>query len=189
MDQALRDPHLGSHKLEVLWCLARELTHAVSSANWHSRLQLEGHDETAPPTISASGRGRCPRSRSCSVCCEGGSLPNAASVHLIVGFCRRWPRTTYPRAWMGQWLTERLGEPFVIENRPGAGSNVGTEAVVRARPDGYTLLLVPPGAAINATLYDNLNFNFIREIAPVAGIMRVPLVMMDQSISPGQDDL
>ena len=79
---------------------------------------------------------------------------------------------------MGQWLSERLGQPFVIENRPGAGSNIGTEAVVRAPPDGYTLLLVGAANAINATLYDKLNFNFIRDIAPVAGIIRVPIVMV-----------
>jgi tripartite-type tricarboxylate transporter receptor subunit TctC len=78
---------------------------------------------------------------------------------------------------MGQALSERLGQSFVIENRPGAGTNVGTEAVVRAAPDGYTLLLVNVSAAINAALYDNLNFNFIRDIAPVAGIIRSPLVM------------
>jgi tripartite-type tricarboxylate transporter receptor subunit TctC len=78
---------------------------------------------------------------------------------------------------MGQWLSERLGQPFVIENRPGAGSNIGTETAARALPDGYTLLLVGTGAAINASLYDRLNFNFIRDIAPVAGIMRVPNVM------------
>ena len=72
---------------------------------------------------------------------------------------------------IGQWLSERLGQPFIIENRPGAGSNIATEAVVRAPPDGYTLLLVGPTNAINATLYDKLNFNFIRDIAPVAGII------------------
>ena len=70
---------------------------------------------------------------------------------------------------MGQWLSERLGQQFVIENRPGAGSNIGTEAVVRAPPDGYTLLMVSQPNAINATLYDKLNFNFISDIAPVAG--------------------
>ncbi len=79
---------------------------------------------------------------------------------------------------LGQWLSERLGQPFIIENRPGGGGNIGTEAVVRAAADGYTLLLVGPPHAINATLYDKLNFNFVRDIAPVAGIMSVPNVMV-----------
>ena len=78
---------------------------------------------------------------------------------------------------MGQWLSERLRQQFLIENRPGAGTNVATEAVVRAAPDGYTLLLVLPPNAINAALYEKLNFDFIRDIVPVAGIMRTPLVM------------
>jgi len=78
---------------------------------------------------------------------------------------------------MGQWLSERLGQPFVIESRPGAGTIVATEAVVKAPPDGYTLLLVGPGSAINAALYDKLNYNFIRDIAPIAGIVRAPNVM------------
>ena len=78
---------------------------------------------------------------------------------------------------IGQWLSERLGQSFVIENRPGAAANIATEAVVNASPDGYTLLAVNPAAAINATLYDKLNFNFLRDIAPVAGIIRVPDVM------------
>ena len=75
---------------------------------------------------------------------------------------------------IGQWLSERLGKQFVIENRPGAGSNIGTEAVVSAPPDGYTLLLVSAPNAINATLYEKLNFNFIRDIVPVASISRAP---------------
>jgi tripartite-type tricarboxylate transporter receptor subunit TctC len=79
---------------------------------------------------------------------------------------------------MGQWLSERLGQQFVIDNRPGGGTNIGTEAVVRAPPDGYTLLSVALAAAVNATLYEKLNFNFIRDIAPVAGIMRVGLVVV-----------
>jgi tripartite-type tricarboxylate transporter receptor subunit TctC len=78
---------------------------------------------------------------------------------------------------MGQWLSERLGQPFIIENRPGASGNIGTEAVVRAPADGYTLLMAGAANASNATLYDKLNFNFIRDIAPVASVMRQPLVM------------
>src|SRR6476646_8930107 len=78
---------------------------------------------------------------------------------------------------MGQWLAARLGQPFIIENRPGAGANIGTEAVVRAPADGYTLLLCASVNTINATLYDKLGFDFIRDIAPVAGIMRLPNVM------------
>jgi tripartite-type tricarboxylate transporter receptor subunit TctC len=79
---------------------------------------------------------------------------------------------------IGPWLSERLGQQFVIDNRPGGGTNIGTEAVVRAPADGYTLLLVGAASAINATLYDKLNFNFIRDIAPVAGITRAPEVMV-----------
>jgi tripartite-type tricarboxylate transporter receptor subunit TctC len=78
---------------------------------------------------------------------------------------------------MGQWLSERLGQPFIVENRPGAGGAIGTEAVVISPADGYTLLLVGSFHAIGATLYDRLNYNFIRDIAPVAGIMRNPLIM------------
>jgi tripartite-type tricarboxylate transporter receptor subunit TctC len=97
-------------------------------------------------------------------------------VRIIVGFAPAGVADILARL-MGQWLSERLGQPFVIENRPGAGGNIGTEAVVRAPPDGYMLLLVGAWDAINATLYDKLNFNFIRDIAPVAGIIRVPQVM------------
>ena len=78
----------------------------------------------------------------------------------------------------GQWLSERLGQPVIIESRPGAATNLATEAVVRATPDGYTLLLVAPANAINATLYDKLNFNFLRDITPVAGIIRFPNVVV-----------
>jgi tripartite-type tricarboxylate transporter receptor subunit TctC len=98
-------------------------------------------------------------------------------VRLIVGFPAGGGADIVARL-IGQWLSERLGQSFVIENRPGAGSNIGTEAVVRALPDGYTLLLVQAANAINTTLYDKLNFNFIRDIAPVAGIMVVPNVML-----------
>jgi tripartite-type tricarboxylate transporter receptor subunit TctC len=87
---------------------------------------------------------------------------------------------------IGPWLSERLGQPFVIDNRPGGGTNIGTEAVVRAPPDGYTLLLASTTSAINATLYEKLNFNFIRDIAPVATIIRQPLVMVVHPSFPGK---
>jgi tripartite-type tricarboxylate transporter receptor subunit TctC len=98
-------------------------------------------------------------------------------VRWIVGFPAGGGSDVLARL-LGQWLSERLGQPFVIENRPGGGGNIATEAVVRAPADGYTLLQVSAAAAINATLYDKLNFNFIRDIAPVASIDREPLVMV-----------
>jgi tripartite-type tricarboxylate transporter receptor subunit TctC len=104
------------------------------------------------------------------------SYPNRP-VRLIVGFAPGGGNDITARL-MGQWLSERLGQPFVVENRPGAGTNVATEAVVNAVPDGYTILFVAPSAAINATLYEKLNFNFIRDLAPIAGIMRIPNVMV-----------
>jgi tripartite-type tricarboxylate transporter receptor subunit TctC len=100
----------------------------------------------------------------------------ARPVRIVVGFAPAGIADILARL-MGQWLSERLGQPFIIENRPGGGGNIGTEVVVRAPADGYTLLLVGAWDAINAALYDKLNFNFIRDIAPVAGIMRVPQVM------------
>jgi tripartite-type tricarboxylate transporter receptor subunit TctC len=98
-------------------------------------------------------------------------------VRIIVGFPPAGGADIMARL-MGPWLSERLGQSFVIENRPGAGSNIGTEAAVRAPADGYTLLLVLTPNAVNATLYEKLNFNFIRDIAPVAGISREILVMV-----------
>jgi len=93
-------------------------------------------------------------------------------VRLVVSFPAGGVNDILARL-MGQWLSERFGQPFVIENRPGAGTNIGTEAVVRAAADGYTLLLVSPANTINATLYEKLNHNFIRDIASVAGLVRV----------------
>ena len=117
----------------------------------------------------------------------------AAALPAVSGIARAQGYPTRPVRWvvglaagggadilarlMGQWLSERLGQQFVIENRPGAGTNIATETVVRASPDGYTLLMVLPPNAVNATLYEKLNFDFIRDIAPVAGIIRTPLVM------------
>ncbi len=98
-------------------------------------------------------------------------------VRIIAGFAAGGGVDVTARL-IGQWLTDRLGQSFVIENRPGAGGNIGTEAVVNAAPDGYTLLLATVPNAVNASLYEKLNFNFIRDIVPVAGIIRVPMVIL-----------
>jgi tripartite-type tricarboxylate transporter receptor subunit TctC len=98
-------------------------------------------------------------------------------VRVIVGFPPGGTTSNVARL-LGQWLSERLGQPFIIENRPGAGTNIGTEAAVRAPPDGYTLLQVTNSNAINAALYDKLHFNFIRDIAPVAGISKSPYIVL-----------
>jgi tripartite-type tricarboxylate transporter receptor subunit TctC len=99
-------------------------------------------------------------------------------VRLIVGFPAGGSASDIVARLMGQWLSERLGQQFLVENRPGAGTNIATEAVAHAEPDGYTLLFVTAANAFNATLYDNLNFNFIRDIAPIASTMRVPYIMV-----------
>jgi tripartite-type tricarboxylate transporter receptor subunit TctC len=98
-------------------------------------------------------------------------------VRVIVGFAPGGGNDILARM-IGQWLSERFGQQFIIENRPGAATNIATEIAVRAPGDGYTLLLVSPANAINATLYEKLNFNFIRDIAPVASLVRLPLVMV-----------
>jgi tripartite-type tricarboxylate transporter receptor subunit TctC len=113
------------------------------------------------------------------------ALPHLASaddyparpVRIIAGFAAGGGVDITARL-IGRWLSERLGQSFVVENRPGAGGNIGTEAVVNAAPDGYTLLLATVPNAVNASLYEKLNFNFIRDTAPVAGIIRVPMVIL-----------
>ncbi len=128
---------------------------------------------------------RLVRRRFLLLAAAAGALPAASRiarayptrpVRLIVGFPAGGPTDITARL-IAQWLSERFGQQFVVDNRPGAGSNIGTEAVVRAPADGHTLLLLGATNAINATLYEKLNFDFIRDIAPVAGIIRVPLIM------------
>jgi tripartite-type tricarboxylate transporter receptor subunit TctC len=98
-------------------------------------------------------------------------------VRLIIGYTPGGSADLTARL-MGQWLSEKLGQPFVVENRPGAGTNIATEAVLRAAPDGYTLLLVAPANAINAPLYEKMNFDFIKESEPIAGLIRFPNVVV-----------
>lgn len=121
------------------------------------------------------------------------ALPRAASaldyptrpVHWIVAVAPGGGNDIFARL-MGQWLSERLNQPFIVENRPGAGNNLGTEMVAKASPDGYTLLLTSSNNASNAALYEHLNFDFIRDIAPVAGIARTTLVMMANPSVPAK---
>jgi tripartite-type tricarboxylate transporter receptor subunit TctC len=107
------------------------------------------------------------------------------SVRLIVPFPPGGPNDVFARL-IGQWLHERLGQPIIIDNRPGAGGNIGTEVVVKAAPDGYTLLLINSNHTVNATLYDKLNYNFIRDIVPVAAIIHLPLVLVLNPLLPAK---
>jgi tripartite-type tricarboxylate transporter receptor subunit TctC len=107
------------------------------------------------------------------------------SVRLIVPFPPGGPNDVFARL-IGQWLSERLGQPFIIDHRPGAGGNIGTEVVVKAAPDGYTLLLINSNHTVNATLYDKLNYNFIRDIAPIVAIIRLPLVLVLNPLLPAK---
>jgi tripartite-type tricarboxylate transporter receptor subunit TctC len=104
---------------------------------------------------------------------------------LIVPFPPGGPNDVFARL-IGQWLYERWGQPVIIDNRPGAGGNIGTEVVVKAAPDGYTLLLINSNHTVNATLYDKLNYNFIRDIVPVAAIIRLPLVLVLNPLVPAK---
>src|SRR5438874_391452 len=98
------------------------------------------------------------------------------AVHWVVGYPPGGTTDIVARL-IGHWLSERLGQQFIIENKPGAGNNIATEAAINAPPDGYTVFLTNPANAINATLYQRPSFNFMRDTAPVAGFMRVPNVM------------
>ena len=139
---------------------------------------------------------RLPRRKFLHLAASAAALPAASRfawaqayptrpVRLIVGFAAGGTTDITARL-VGQWLSDRLGQQFLIENRTGAATNIATEAVVRAPADGYTLLVVTASNAINATLYDKLNFNFMRDIAPVAGIIRYPLVMQVNPSFPGK---
>ena len=118
--------------------------------------------------------------------CMGGARAQpypARPVRWLVGYAAGGANDIIARL-SGQWLADRLGQPFVVENRPGAASNVATEAVARAAPDGYTLLMASAANAINATLYDKLGFDFIHDFAPVAGIARMTNVMLVHTLVP-----
>ena len=130
------------------------------------KLSRRGFLDHAAAAAAASALPRSARSQ---------SYPSRP-VHIILGFPAGGSSDVIGRL-MAQWLSERLGHPFIFENRPGAGSNIGTEVVARAAPDGHTLLWATSANAINTTLYSHLNFDFIRDFAPVAGIFRVPNVM------------
>jgi tripartite-type tricarboxylate transporter receptor subunit TctC len=139
---------------------------------------------------------KLPRRRFLHLAAAAAALPAAARiaraqtyptrpVHLICGFAAGGPNDIVSRL-ISQWLSERLGQQFIVDNRTGAAGNIGTEAVVRSPGDGYTLLLVSSANAVNATLYSNLSYNFIRDIAPVAGLVRVPNAMVVNPSVPAQ---
>src|SRR6476620_8789628 len=146
------------------------------------------------------GRGRCsmklPRRNFLHLAAGAAALPAVSRIARAQTYPSRPVRLIVPLApagaadilarLIGQWLSERLGQQFVIDNRPGGGGNIGTEAAVRAPADGYTLLLVGGLNAVNATFYDKLNFNFIRDIAPVASIIRTPFVMVVNPTVPAK---
>ena len=157
---------------------------------------IGGHCSFIVHTLSvqariARGRGegnmKLPRRQFLHLAAGAAALPAVSRIAWAQTYPTRPVRIVAPTApggapdilarLIGQWLSERLGQPFVIENRPGSGNNIGTEAVVRAPPDGYTLLMVSTSNAINATLYDKLNFVFLRDIAPVA-VISLPFVMV-----------
>src|SRR5215467_13674830 len=131
---------------------------------------------------------KIPRRRFLQLAAGAAALPAASRVasaqvypsrpvRVVVGYAAGDLNDVVARL-TGQWLSERLGQPFIIENRPGANTNIATEAAVKAPPDGYTLLQVSASAAINATLYEKLNFNFVRDIAPIAAIIRQPTILV-----------
>src|SRR3954454_6557890 len=130
---------------------------------------------------------KLPRRRFLHLAAGAAALPVVPRIAMAQAFPTRPARIVVPFAaggatdiiarLIGQWLSERLGQQFVIENRPGAGSNIGTEMVVNAPPDGYTLLQVGASSAINAMLYEKLNFNFLSDITAVAGVISVPFIM------------
>ena len=149
-------------------------------------------DETHVPTATAARDGeatmKLPRRRFLQLAAGAAALPTVSRFARAQAYPSRPVRIIAPTGpggapdiiarLIGPWLSDRLGQQFIIENRPGSGNNIGTEVVVRAPPDGYTLLMVSSSNAINATLYDKLNFVFLRDIAPVAGIIRMPQVMV-----------
>jgi tripartite-type tricarboxylate transporter receptor subunit TctC len=154
----------------LAWCHFLEILPVASI-----RGERGEHDETFAPSICASGRGRSRASGRLALRLGASLSVSAGAPHRT--FSSSWRLCIVARL-IGQSLSERLGQPFIIENRPGAGSNIGTEAVVRAAPDGYTLLLAGINNTINATFHDKLNFNFIRDITPVAAIDGVPTIMV-----------
>jgi tripartite-type tricarboxylate transporter receptor subunit TctC len=139
---------------------------------------------------------KLPRRRFLTLAASAIALPAAARVasaqafpsrpvRIIVGFAAGGSSDIGARL-IGQWLQERLGQPFVVENRPGAATNIATESVVHAAPDGYTLLMIGPSSTINATLYDKLSFVFLRDVAPVASTIRQPQMMLAHPSLPAK---
>jgi tripartite-type tricarboxylate transporter receptor subunit TctC len=156
----LTSDHLIRRGRQASECLARHFQGTIMKYPRRTFLQLVT-GAVALPALLRSARAQSYPSR---------------PVRWLVGFTPAGGNDIVARL-MGQWLTERLGQPFVIENRPGAGTNIAAEAVINAPPDGYTLFLTNTSNAVNASLYEKLNFDFMRDMAPVAGISRAPVIM------------
>ena len=167
------DPEAGISRVEILHCAGRLPDWEVLS--FREKLKRGSRHETSPPKISVLGRWHC-RAAGCAAHCIGDRLSDSTGA-IVVGYAAGGSADIVARL-TGQWLSDRLGQQFIIENRTGAGTNIATEAVVNSPPDGYTLLLVTSANFINATLYEKLNFTFIRDITPVASLSREPAVMV-----------
>ena len=169
---------VGGHPTQTIICAVYPRSHRAPAPIYARAIKTirEGDaNETSPPHILASGRGRC-RAAGRRAVARAQAYP-ARPVRIIAPTGPGGAPDIIARL-IGPWLSDRLGQQFIIENRPGSGNNIGTEVVVRAPPDGYTLLMVSSSNAINATLYDKLNFVFLRDIAAIAGIISLPFVMV-----------
>jgi tripartite-type tricarboxylate transporter receptor subunit TctC len=166
---------------------SENIENGCSFANWSKKFYHQAHrgahHEISPPKVSLSGNGRS-RAAVLSPTARAQGYPSGP-VRVIVGYPPGGAADIAARL-IGQWLSEHLGKPFIVENRPGATTNIATETVVRAVPNGHTLLVVDAAPAINAALYPNLSFVFLRDLVPVACVTGTPVVMVVHPAVPAK---